>query len=272
MKKKILETRLTNEQIALFFLGQMGYLIKFQDKYILIDGYLSDYVDRNCATPEVPWIRKYPAPMAAEELDFVDYVFCTHLHYDHADPYTLSAIAKVNAKAVFFASRANTNALTAYGITQDRLVGLDTDKVHILTDNICVTAIPAAHEEIHYDASGNCLETGFLFNLNGKKVYHSGDCCPYEGLEERVKGSNIMILPVNGRDWYRTVKQDIIGCFDAREATLLAKHAGADLLVPSHIGLYDVNTVSYASFVDCVSHTNPMQSYHIFTPGERYVY
>ena len=99
MKEKILQTKLLPDQIAFFYIGQVGFIIKFRDKYIMIDGYLSDYVDRNCCREGVTWGRRYPAPIRPEDLDFIDYVFCTHAHFDHMDPDTLSAVARVNTKA-----------------------------------------------------------------------------------------------------------------------------------------------------------------------------
>ena len=119
---------------------------------------------------------------------------------------------------------------------------------------------------------GDYLEVGFLLEMGDISIYHAGDCCPYEGLEEKVSGCDIMILPINGRDYYRTQVCDIIGCFDSREAVLLAQHAGAKLLIPVHFDLYDVNCVNPAWFVDCLKTMNPMQQFHIFAPGERFIY
>ena len=105
-KKFFIETELTKDQIAIFYLGQVGFIFKYRGKYILIDGYLSDYVDRNCNTDKVKWVRRYPSPISASELDFIDYIFCTHAHFDHADPYTLSQIVEVNQKAKYIVSSA----------------------------------------------------------------------------------------------------------------------------------------------------------------------
>ena len=102
-KSFFLDTVITDKQAALFYLGQEGFLFKYHDVHILIDPYLSDYVDQNCCTELVQWIRRYPAPISAEEFDFVDYILCTHEHYDHADPETLSKLAKINTKAKFIA-------------------------------------------------------------------------------------------------------------------------------------------------------------------------
>jgi hypothetical protein len=39
-----------------------------------------------------------------------------------------------------------------------------------------------------------------------------------------------------------------------------------------HIDLYAVNGISNASFVDAVDATNKELCFHIFRPGERYIY
>ena len=149
-KAFMLETKLNNSQVALFYLGQEGYLIKSADKYIVIDPYLSDYVDRNCCTETVKWIRNYPAPITPEELDFVDYVLCTHAHFDHMDPDTLRAIAKCNSKAIFIAPEPIKDTLLHYGIAKERIVGAIADETLTL-DGFEVIPVPSAHEELHQD-------------------------------------------------------------------------------------------------------------------------
>lgn len=264
--------KLCENQISLQYLGQVGFLIKYHEKYILIDGYLSDYVDKNCCSENVKWVRRYAPPIDAKELDFVDYVFCTHMHYDHADPYTLTEIQEVNSKARFIVSEANTKTLESYGIEKERIIGLESDMEFFLEDGIFVTAIPAAHEEIHLNENGNALEVGFKFKLGDTTIFHGGDGCPYDGLEEKLEGTDVLILPVNGRDYYRTQVLDIIGCFDPTEAITVAKNIGADLLIPTHYDLYDVNCINPAEFTDRIFSLNPMQKFHMFTPGEYYIY
>lgn len=272
LKETILNTRLADGQIALFYLGQVGYIVKHNGRYVLIDGYLSDYVDRNCASEQVPWKRLYPAPISASELDFIDCVFCTHAHYDHADPDTLREIARVNKKATYYVSSAIVDVLLSYGLPKESVVGLACDVRTALFDTVSVTAIPAAHEELHRNANGDYEEVGFRFDFGGITLYHAGDGCPYDGLEERLISTDILLLPINGRDYYRRYVCDIIGCFDSREAALLAKNVKAKLLVPTHFDLYAVNGVNPAHFVDTLGALNPDQRYHIFRPGERFIY
>ncbi|MDO5479599.1 MAG: MBL fold metallo-hydrolase [Clostridia bacterium] len=272
LKEKILNTRLAEGQIACFYLGQVGFIVKYNETYTLIDGYLSDYVDKNCCSELVKWVRKYPAPIKGEELDFIDYVFCTHAHKDHADPYTLSAIASVNKKAEFFASVTFCDEFTEYGIAKDKIHGVVADKAYTLDGGISFTPVPAAHEQLNTDDNGNYHELGFVISFGETKVFHSGDCCMYDGLIERIKGSDILMIPINGKDYFRTVVKDIIGCFDSVEAITLAKEAGASLLIPTHFDLYSVNEVNPAYFVDLVYKLNPAQSFKLFTPGERYIF
>ena len=272
LKEKILNTRLFFDQVAIFYLGQVGFIVKANGKYLLIDGYLSDYVDKNCASEAVPWVRRYPAPIAAEELDFIDYVFCTHSHYDHADPETLAALARVNKKATYFVSNAIVDVIASYGVPRKSIVGLTCDEPYTLSKDWKITAVPAAHEELHQNENGDYEEVGFRLDLGPVSLFHAGDGCPYDGLAERLEGVQVLFLPINGKDYYRHYVCDIIGNFDCREAALLAQSVGAKLLIPTHFDLYDVNGVNPAHFVDTLNTVNPEQCYHVFRPGERYIY
>ena len=65
-KSLFFNTRLTDDQAALFYLGQEGFLFKYHDAYILIDPYLSDYVDKNCCTDccNTGWLESPDAEFA----------------------------------------------------------------------------------------------------------------------------------------------------------------------------------------------------------------
>ena len=271
LKEKILETKLLPGQLALFYIGQVGFIVKFEDKYIMIDGYLSDYVDRKCSKATTKWERLYPAPIAPTDLDFLDYVLCTHAHFDHTDPDTICVVNRINAKAKFIGPYSVCNTYREIGVLDDRISEIKPDNRLCITTGVYITAIPAAHEELHPDGRGGYCEVGYIIEIGTKKLYHSGDCCPYDGLEDRIMGCDVEILPINGRDYYRREKQDIIGCFDSREAATLAKHTNAGLLIPVHWDLYAINAVNPAHFVDELMTINRKQAFHIFVPGEMYI-
>ena len=270
MKKMILNTELLPNQIGIFYIGQEGYIIKYQEQYYMIDAYLSDYVDRNCCTEEVKWVRNYDAPILAEELDFVDYVFCTHAHFDHADPYTLSTLAKINKKAKYIMPEPVADVLKEYGIAEEKIIRAHDAEVLSL-GTASVTPIPSAHEKLNRDENGDFFEMGYRFQFGNCVVYHAGDCCIYDGLAEKLGDVDVAMLPVNGRDYYR-LKRDIIGNMTAAEAIELSEIIHAKLLVPMHFDLYDCNCVSAASFVDAHKVAKSKVPYHIFQPGEKYVF
>ena len=275
-KEMIFSCVLTDRQAALYYLGQVGFLIRWRNTTLLIDGYLTDYVDRHFASALVPWHRRYPAPIAPEALDFVDAVLCTHDHSDHTDPDTIRGILSVNAHARFFGTPTVAEKLRDIGVADDRIVPMSNDACVTLPDGISVQNVPSAHEELHPDENGNYREGGFRITLgegtDAITLYHAGDCCPYDGLEERVMHTDIMILPVNGRDYYRRREQDIIGNFDEKEAILLADRCHADWLIPVHIDLYDINARNPAVFVDMLEQLNPTQKFRLPRPGECMIY
>ncbi len=270
MKNKILSSNPTSKQVALFYLGQEGFIIKYNEKYILLDGYLSDYVDRNCCSEQVHWVRKYPAPIDPSELDFIDYVFCSHDHYDHADPDTLSAIAKVNNKAKYIVPAPIVDTIKSYGINADDIIPAFDGKA-IELDGVSVMPIASAHEQLNADENGNYREMGYKLTLGETTLYHAGDCCIYDGLVEKLGKVDIAMLPVNGRSYFKLAR-DIVGNMTGEEAVELARLADASLLVPLHFDLYACNGVSAAYFSECVELNGGYQAYHIFQPAEKYIF
>lgn len=265
----ILSTPLNDSQAGLFYLGQEGILILYKGQSLVIDPYLTDYVDRTCTTEAVRWQRLYPAPIEPEDLAFVDYVLCTHPHYDHADPDTLRRIAQANAKARFIAPAPMREVMLACGIGADQLIDALADQP-IDCGAFTVTPVPAAHEALHTDDEGRYCEVGYVAAFGGMKAFHAGDCCIYDGLEARVMDMDVAFLPINGRSAFKN-RDDIVGNMTCEEAVELARRTRAGLLVPMHHDLYAVNGVNPALFVDLVNTQSPNQRYHIFKPGERYI-
>lgn len=270
-REQFLNTQLENKQLALFYLGQEGFLLKFRKTYLLIDPYLTDYVDRHCNDGTVCWKRNYPTPIAPEELNFIDYVLCTHEHFDHADPDSLRALAKVNPNAKFIAPAPIKDTILSYGIAPEQFIEALADET-ILLNNFRVLPVPSAHEELHTDENGYYTELGYRISAQNISLYHAGDCCIYDGLARRLAGTDIAMLPINGRSYYKRYEQDIIGNMTVEEALILAKEIRADMIIPMHYDLYDINGINPAQFVDTLFSMNPTQKFHMFIPGECYIY
>ena len=268
-KQDILNTVLPDCQTALWYLGQVGFVFGHKGHYVAVDPYLSDYVDQNCSQV-VQWKRLYAPPIDAMELDFLDAVLCTHTHYDHADPWTLTQIAQANPKTKFIVPAPEVETIASYGIGREGIVPAYADQP-IAVSGFTVTPVPSAHEVFHTDEMGNYRELGYIIDDGSTRVFHAGDMCMYDGLTERLTQIDVAILPINGRDYFRNAN-DIIGHFDSSEAIRLAEIIQAEVLIPVHHDLYEVNKVSPAYFVDTLMTVNRAQKYHIFVPGERYIY
>lgn len=268
--KSILSTALLSSQTGIWYLGQEGFLFQSGTDYLAVDPYLSDYVDRNCCR-FVKWQRLYAPPIDPAELNFLKVVLCTHTHYDHADPVTLTQIFKSNPATKFVVPAPEVATITNYGIDPKNIIPAVPGK-QIEVGSFRIIPIPSAHEVLHFDEYGNCRELGYLIQTGGKTFFHAGDMCMYDGLIPALKPYRIDVafLPINGRDYFRNC-QNIIGNFSCEEAVLLAKQICAGMLVPMHHDLYEVNRVKTAHFVDAVETLDPYRPYHIFAPGELYI-
>ena len=270
MINNIKTINLLSNQTAVSYIGQAGFILKHRDFCILIDPYLSYYVDEHCCTDDVIWVRNYPPPILAEELNFIDAVICTHAHYDHMDPDTISRIYEVNKKAKFITPYPAAKHLITIGIPKENIIPSFEGK-SITLNGIRITPIPAAHETINLDASGNCQEQGYLMDFNGNVIYHSGDSCIYEGLPERIKGADVAILPINGRDEFR-LSRNIIGNMNIQEAVDLAEKASIKVIIPMHFDLYGTNGADVSIFERTVQARTPKLSYHVFQLNETYIF
>src|SRR4029077_12332985 len=95
------------------------------------------------------------------------------------------------------------------------------------------TAVPSAHYGVEADPDRGHRWLGYVVELNGVPLYHSGDTILHDGLVDRLQKRSVDVacLPVNGRDFWRE-RRGIIGNLDARESAELAATIGADVLIP----------------------------------------
>ena len=267
--KDMKNTHLSPSQCGIWYLGQEGFLFKYKEDFMLVDPYLSSYVDENCSEL-VEWRRMYQPPISAEELDFVSLVLCTHAHYDHADPYTLGAIAKASEKTKFVFPMPMKSVISEYGVDEARVIWARAGEKILLGDTK-ITPIPSAHEELHRDENGDYEELGYIIENPAGRFFHAGDMCPYEGLLDHLTDIDVAFLPINGRDDKRR-SLDIIGNFTVCEAIEIAKECRARMIVPMHYDLYAVNCVELSEFEDEISRIAPDMPYRAFGVGEKYVY
>jgi L-ascorbate metabolism protein UlaG (beta-lactamase superfamily) len=160
------------------------------------------------------------------------------------DPGTLPVLARASPDCRVIVPRAELDHAMGLGIRKDRLQGLAAGQSLELPGGAEVEAIASAHETLAVNESGDHLHLGYVLTLGAIRLYHSGDCVPYKGLEEalRERRIDLALLPINGRSAYLSGR-GIAGNFTLEEAAGLCRGAGIPLLMGHHFGMFAFNTI-----------------------------
>jgi len=234
-------------QVAIWWLGQAGFALRFGRRAFLIDPYLSDSLAKKYQGQTFPHARMMPVPVAPEALPPIDWIFCTHRHTDHMDPATLTPLLRSSGCRIVVPCAVLAHVVENIGPAADRTTCVNAGQALILGENIGLHPIPAAHETLSVNTSGEHYFLGYIFQLGDIRIYHSGDCVPYDNLEQILRDlkPDIALLPVNGRDQYRR-SHNVPGNFHFEEAITLCRHTGIAWLIPHHFGMFEFNTVDPA--------------------------
>ncbi len=235
--------------LHLWWLGQSGFLVRWQGRYLLLDPYLSDSLTLKYAGSDRPHVRMTRRVVAPELLGFVDVVASTHNHTDHLDRDTLLPI--LDAGAALVCPAANRD-FAAERLGREPQVDLaDGESAELAGFEL--EAVPAAHPHLAPQYAGYVVRCG------GGSIYHSGDSLVYEGMVERLRphAVDVALLPINGK----------VDNMSGPEAAGLAHAIGAGLVVPCHYEMFEFNTASPDAFAaECDRLGQP---YHVLRAGER---
>nr|BFE56024.1 MBL fold metallo-hydrolase [Dactylosporangium thailandense] len=231
------------------WLGQAGFVFTAGAANLAVDPYLSDSLAEKYAGRLFPHTRLRPAPLAPRDLPPLVAVACTHAHTDHMDPGTLAPLLAAQPRTRLVCPRAVVGeALRRSGAPASRIDPLRAGE-EAGFGPFTLSAVPSAHEERAFDERGDDRYLGYVIDAAGTRVYHSGDCAPWDGLPEWLArmAIDVALLPVNGRDAYRR-GNGVPGNFTFDEAVRLCAAAGIATLVPHHWGMFAFNTADPAGF------------------------
>ncbi|WP_162096691.1 MBL fold metallo-hydrolase [Heyndrickxia coagulans] len=266
---EIQETKVWNEMIAFWHLGQSGVLLKGPEGMICIDPYLTYRIETS--DPGTEFKRAFASPLEPEMLKGAGAVLVTHHHDDHLDLETLSRLNKVSPETKWIVPAPHTDMLTGSPSFQ-KVIGAVSGKP-IKAAGFTILPVAAAHTEYENDDKGNDLYLGYFLICNGVRLYHSGDNVVTDELLKAVCAfhPDVAFLPINGIDYFRT-KRNIVGNMTFRESADFGHAAGIDLIVPVHYDLFPNNRDNPVYFVDYLSRHYPSQKFHMMVPGERFIY
>jgi L-ascorbate metabolism protein UlaG (beta-lactamase superfamily) len=254
--------------IALWWLGQSGFLVKSAAGRVLFDPYLSDSLTRKYASTDKPHVRMTALAIEPGKLRGVDLVTSSHNHTDHLDAETLQPLFAANPQAAFVIPETNRPFVAdRVGCDTNWPIGLDEGETRTV-HNVEFHAVPAAHNEIDRDELGRCRYLGYVARLGDVTIYHSGDTLRYPNMAEVLRpfAIDLALLPINGNRPERRVAGNLFG----DEAAQLAHDIGARLVVPCHYDMFEFNTESPDLFVAACRKLG--QPYRVLECGERLDY
>ena len=234
--------------LAVWWLGQSGYVFKSSTGTLVIDPYLSEHLTAKYANTDKPHLRMTEAPIRGADLTGIDLILSTHKHSDHLDPGTMPDLLAASPGARLIVPESLVGHAREMGLPADRVLGIDAGEATIHA-GFRVRAIPSAHEGLDTDALGHHLYLGYDIEdveHDGRRIYHSGDSLAYDGLADWLGEGpyDAFFLPINGRD----PRRGVAGNMDAAEAVALAARCRPRYLVPHHYDMFTFNTVPVESF------------------------
>ncbi|MBD3197417.1 MAG: MBL fold metallo-hydrolase [Candidatus Lokiarchaeota archaeon] len=244
LKKFFLNDHMEYDCVSIAWLGQAGFIFKYNEIVLIIDPYLSDYLAKKYKGKIFPHIRLMDLPIKPDEISRVNYVLSTHPHSDHMDPETISILSETHRNCNFIVPGPEKEEAIKRGINKDQIIEAYVDREIEITEEIKIIPIPAKHEEFKVNKDGEHSFLGYIFKFGDTSLYHSGDSIPYEGLVDKLKRIpvNIALMPINGRDEYR-LSNNIAGNFLIPEVIKICQEANIKKLIVHHFGMFSYNTV-----------------------------
>lgn len=269
--------------VAIWFIGQAGFIIKFSSGTVCyLDPWLSDL----SGGP-----RAYPIPLDPHLITNCDILLTSHDHADHIDVDADPIILRQSPQATWVAPHGAVALVRRLGGAEERTVLLGGDDATTVRD-VRITAIPSTHygffSEERYTLDEEALYAtlpaqlpperrgmerfiGFVLECDGFTIYHAGDNNGYRGFLERLARwpqFDLMLLPINGRDWFRE-QTGMIGNFTYREAAQVANQAHARLLIPYHYDGFVSNNEYPDALLRYVQNDGPRVPVRVLQIGER---
>lgn len=257
-------------EVAVWWLGQSGYVVKGGGTVVYIDPYLSEHLTAKYADSDKPHVRMTASPLRSSDITHADLVISTHRHSDHMDPGTVPGLLAASPHASYVIPRAHRDHVLHWGVRKERLVLADADAPLHLAE-VDLTPVPAAHDDFDVVEGVGYPYMGFVLRMNGVALYHSGDTIPYPGLVERLRPKRLdaAFLPINGRD-LRRQELGTPGNCTVEEALCLARLVESRVLVPHHYDMFTFNTVDIAAFRKRAADLYPTQDVLVMECGREY--
>ena len=181
------------------YIANEGFLIKSDDKKILIDALFGGFDGNWCDKPND--YTKSKLERAVSPFDNVDIIAISHKHQDHFNPEMVIKHIINNPKCIIVCPKQTDSLLKSYSnyeIIKNNIIAItpainrDTS-LKIKNINIRILRLEHSHYYIQDETTGlkinkheNIENIGFVINVGGIKIFHCGDANPWKEEEYRV--------------------------------------------------------------------------------------
>ena len=216
------------------WLGQAGLLFERGGVSVMIDPYMSNYVEK----VQPANYRRSPVNEAFFNID-PDIMIFTHDHIDHYDPETAPVFFKKSRKPMSVLGPTSVRAKAMGDLCGQNYILFD-KFTSVTLEGFRFTATRAAHSDPH--AIGVVIEDlveNRVYYVAGDTLYNSRI---FDSIPDTGRNIDVLFLPING----------VGNNMNAKDAADFAYEIGAQKAVPLHYGLFDSIDPATFDFEDAV--------------------
>jgi len=240
----------SENEVFLYWLGGMGYIIRSRNHTIGLDIYLSD----SCRNNKGDFKRLIPPPVKPQELR-LDFLIATHDHGDHFDIDSIPVLVNDKTSTLLIGPGSVIEASKKIKINETKLVKLDRNEKKSFS-GITFTGVFADHGQYSKD----CI--GIIINISKKNIYFTSDTCFRPDLPVLVPLKDpidVLIVPINGK----------FGNPDSKDASYITAWVKPKIVIPSHFWLFKEHGGDPGLFVDYCSEIAKGSRIEVLSIGEK---
>ena len=167
-------------------------------------------------------------------------IFVTHGHGDHlGSAIEISKSTNAQITAIFeLANYCNNKGANSQGINLGGWIDFAWGKV---------IAVPAFHSSSTPDGEYAGCPCGFIFNIEGKNIYHAGDTCLNQEMKTigELYKPDISMLPIGGRY-----------TMDIKQATTASQWLDSTNIIPMHYNTFEAIPTNISRFEKLIKEIN----------------
>ncbi|PWU04279.1 MAG: hydrolase [Verrucomicrobia bacterium] len=226
---------LKENEVAISFIYHASFLIQTMNLNILIDPIYSKRASpvsflgpKRIRLPGVPYSTLPP----------IHLVLLSHNHYDHLDIPTLNLLKKTH-NPLFITGLGNKKFLKSEGLL--KTLELDWWEKH-KDSEINITSVPAQHFSSRTPFDRNhTLWSGFVIEIQNKKIYHAGDTgySPhFKEIYKKLGAPDVSLLPIGCYQprWFMKMMHT-----NPEEAVQAHMDLHSKLSIPMHYGTFPLS-------------------------------